>query len=56
MAYESNSDTSCNWSTRYCHQKIDELTGGLWKKRLSRDHANDSIIKIPKILKRIMEN
>ena len=44
MEHESGSDTNCNWSARYSHQRIDKGTGGLGKKIVSGDYPNDSII------------
>ena len=46
MEHESNGDTSCNWCTRYSHQRIDNGTGGLANKRTSEYLPSDSIIKI----------
>ena len=41
MEHESDSGTN-----QYCHQRIGTGSGGLWNKRMSGDHPNDSIIKI----------
>ena len=46
MEHESDSDTNCNWSARYSHQKISTVTGGLGSKRTSEDHPNYSIVEI----------
>ena len=46
MEHESDGDTNCNWYARYIHQRTDKGTGRLGNKRTSRDHPNDSIIKI----------
>ena len=43
---ESDSDSSCTWSTRYSHQRIDTRTEGHRSKRMSRDHPNYGIIEI----------
>ena len=45
MEHEIDCDTSCNWCTRYSHQRIDTGTGGLGNKRASRDYSNNSIIE-----------
>ena len=46
MEHECDCDTNCNWCARYSHQRIDKETGELGNKETSRDHLNDSIIKI----------
>ena len=46
IEHESDGDTSCNWCTRYSHQKIGTGTGGIGNKRTSGDHPNYNIIKI----------
>ena len=42
----NDSDTSCNRSTRYSHQRISKGTGRLGNKMTSGDHANYSLIYI----------
>ena len=46
MKHESDGDTSCNWSSRYSHQRIGKETGGFGNKWTSRDHPNYRITKI----------
>ena len=46
MEHKSDGDTSCNWCTRYSHQKIGTETGGLGNKRTSGDHLNYNIVEI----------
>ena len=46
MEHESDSDTHCNWRTRYSHKRIGWGTGGLGNKRMSRDHPKNSFINI----------
>ena len=46
MEHEDDSDTNCNWCTRYSHQRNGIGTRGLGNKRTSRDHPNYWIIKI----------
>ena len=46
MEHESDSDTNCNWFTRYTHQRIFTRIGGLGNKRMSGDHLNYSIVEI----------
>ena len=40
MEHESDCDTNSNWHTRYSHQRIGTLTGGLGNKRTIGDHPN----------------
>ena len=40
MEREGDSDTNCNWYTRYSHQRIGFETGGLGNKRTSGDYPN----------------
>ena len=42
MDHESESDTNCNWSSWYSHQRI----GGLGIRRMSKEHPHDSIVEI----------
>ena len=53
MEYEGDSDTNCNWPTRYSHQRIGTKTGGLGNKRTSGAHPNDNINKIGQYTKKI---
>ena len=46
MEQENDSDTNCNWCTRYSHQKISTGTVGLGNKRMNGDHPNYSIVGI----------
>ena len=46
MEHENDSDTNCNWYTRYSHQMIDVRTGGLRNNGTNRDHPNYSIVQI----------
>ena len=46
MKHESDSDSNCNWHTRYGHQRIDTRTKGFGNKRASGDHPNYSIDEI----------
>ena len=46
VEYENGGDTNCDWCTRYIHQRIGTMTGGLGNKRTSGDHPNYSIIVI----------
>ena len=46
MEHESDGDTTCNWCTRYSHQRIIKGTGGLGNKGTSGDHPNYCIIEI----------
>ena len=46
MEYESKGDTNCNSCSRYDHQKIDKVTGGLGNKRKIEDQPNYGIVKI----------
>ena len=42
--HESDSSATCNCNCAwYCHQRIDNNTGGLGNKRTSRDHPNERI-------------
>ena len=46
IEHGSGGDTNCNRCTWYSHQRIDNGTRGLRNKRTSRDHPNDSTIKM----------
>ena len=46
MEYDSDGDTSCNWSTWNNPQRIVPGTGRLVNKRTNGDHSDNSIIKI----------
>ena len=46
MQHESDSDTYCNWCTRYSHQRIGTGTGRLGNKRTCGDHPNYCIAEI----------
>ena len=46
MEHEGDGDTICNWRTQYSHQRIGKGTGRLGNKRTSRDHPDNSIVKI----------
>ena len=46
MEHESDGDSSCNWCTRYSHQRIGKGTGGLGNKRTSGDRPNYDIVEI----------
>ena len=43
---ESDYDTCSDWCARYSHQRIGTGTKELGNKRTSRDHPNNSIVKI----------
>ena len=45
MEHEGDGDTSCNWHTRYSHQRIGTGTGGLEVWRTSGDHPNYGTIE-----------
>ena len=46
MEHESDSDTNCNWRTRYSHLRIGVGNGGLRKTKMSEDHPKYSIIEV----------
>ena len=46
MKHKSDGDTSCNWYTRYSHQRIGTETKRFENKRTSGDHLNNSIVQI----------
>ena len=46
MEHEGDGDTDCNWCTRNNPQRIEKGTGRFRNQRMSRDHPNDSIVKI----------
>ena len=46
MVEKSDSDTNCNWFTRYSYQRIGTRTGGFGNKMTSTDHSNYCIVKI----------
>ena len=46
MEYEGDSDTSCNWRTRYSHQRIGTGTERLRNKKTRGDHPNNNIVEI----------
>ena len=49
MEYNNNNTNNTNtnnWCARYSHQKIGKGTGRIGNKNTSRDHPNDSTIKI----------
>ena len=46
MKHESDSDTSCNLSARYSHQKSCKGIGGFGDKMTNGDHPNYSIVEI----------
>ena len=46
MEYEGDGDTNSDLSTRYIHQMIGIVTGGLGSKRTCRNHSNYCIIEI----------
>ena len=48
LEHECNSDIRCNKFTCYNPQRIGKRTGRLGYKKTSRDHSDDSIIKIDK--------
>ena len=50
MECESAGDTNCNWCTCYWLQS--RWTGSVRNKRTSRDHPNNSIIKIGQYTKK----
>ena len=52
MEHESDSDTNCNWCTRYSHQRFGTGTGGLGNKRKSGDHPSYNITEIGKNTKK----
>ena len=46
LKHESDSDTNCNWSAPYSHQRIGTGIGGFWNKRTSGDHLNYCTVEI----------
>ena len=46
VEYDSDGDTTCNWSARYNHREIGAGTGGLGNKRTNWDHPNYIIAEI----------
>ena len=44
MEHESNSDTSCNWCTRYSHQLIGKRSAGLGNKMKNGNHATTTLL------------
>ena len=46
MEHEGNIDTDCNWCARKSPQRLDKGTRILRNQRISRDHSDNSIIKI----------
>ena len=46
LEHEIDSDTDCNWSTRYGHQSIGTGSWWLGNNRTSGDHPNYSIVEI----------
>ena len=46
VEHESDSDSNCNWCTRYNHQGIGTGTGEFGNKRTSGDQPNYSIVMI----------
>ena len=46
VEYENDSDTNCNWYTRYSHRRIDTGTRGLGNMMTSGDYPNYCIIEI----------
>ena len=46
MEHESDGDTSCNWRTRYSHQRSGTGTGGLRNKGTRRDNPKYCIVEI----------
>ena len=46
IKHENDGDTNCNQCARYSHQRIGTRIGKLGNKNTSRDHPNDSTVKI----------
>ena len=46
MEHENDGDTNCNWCAQYSHQRIGKGSGRVGNKNTSRDHPNDSTVKI----------
>ena len=60
MKHESDGVTSCNWCTRYGHNRIGTGIGRLRNKKTMRDHPDNSIVNIdqnteksPAVLRRL---
>ena len=46
MEHESDSDTNCDWCTRYSYQRIGTRTGRLGNLRTIENHPYYSIVEI----------
>ena len=52
VEHESDGDINCNWCSYNSHQRINQGTGGLGKKRSSGNHLNYCFIEIGQNIKK----